>query len=236
MNATTQKITSLSLLAVTIATMFAISLPTALAQTSEGEVVQGPQIAQEQRAEHKARREAVKAALEANDYEAFKVAVGDGKLSEYVTADNFNRFVALYEAFKNGDRETAEAIRAELNLPERKHHKKKHNKVSPEVRSQIKEAIKNGDYAAFQEATKDNPKIQEKITAENFAKLQELHQAIESGDTEKVRELKSELKIKPGKKRGRFQRNGNGDDRPRDQRPNFGRRFRGGQQGFGGNR
>src|SRR3989338_11147004 len=62
-----------------------------------------------------------------------------------------------------------------------------------EMREQMQAALESGDYAAWLEAVgKDSP-LAEKITAENFAKFAEMHQAMEDGDTERAAALRDEL-------------------------------------------
>ena len=62
-----------------------------------------------------------------------------------------------------------------------------------EMREQMQAALESGDYAAWLEAVgKDSP-LAEKITAENFAKFAEMHQAMEDGNTERAAALRDEL-------------------------------------------
>ncbi len=69
---------------------------------------------------HEARHashKAVKAAIEANDYEAFKTAVADSPMAE--TIDSMEKFAKLVEAHElrvAGDHEAAKAIMEELGL------------------------------------------------------------------------------------------------------------------------
>ena len=75
---------------------------------------------QERKEGREDRREAVDAALEAEDYDAFVDAVGDSErgahLLESVNEGNFDTFLALREAREAGDHETAKELAEELGL------------------------------------------------------------------------------------------------------------------------
>jgi hypothetical protein len=61
--------------------------------------------------------EAVEEAIEKNDYEAWKELMGDrGRITQIVTKDNFDTFVAMHEAMEDGDYKKAAEYRKELGL------------------------------------------------------------------------------------------------------------------------
>lgn len=61
--------------------------------------------------------EAIKSAVEANDYAAFQAAVADSPLAESVdTAEKFARFVDAHKLMESGDREGAQAIFEALGI------------------------------------------------------------------------------------------------------------------------
>ncbi len=62
------------------------------------------------------KRDAIKAALEAGDYEAWLAAVGDGPVTEKINADNFDQLVEAHRLMQEGDKEGAKAIFKELGL------------------------------------------------------------------------------------------------------------------------
>lgn len=63
------------------------------------------------------RHEAVEATLEGGDYEAWVALMdGRGRVTEVVTEDNFDTFVAMHEAMEAGDMEEAQELREELGL------------------------------------------------------------------------------------------------------------------------
>ncbi|MBN2421985.1 hypothetical protein JXB41_02050 [Candidatus Woesearchaeota archaeon] len=74
----------------------------------------------EQRNQHRENMEAVMAAIEAGDYDAWKEAVadcpGEAKISELITEENFDRFVEMHNARRDGDFETAKEISEELGI------------------------------------------------------------------------------------------------------------------------
>jgi hypothetical protein len=62
---------------------------------------------------------AVHSAMESGDYAAFKEAVGDNGPGEFVTEENFDRFVEMHRLIQAGDKDGAKAIAEEIGLPER---------------------------------------------------------------------------------------------------------------------
>lgn len=78
---------------------------------------------EERRAEMEEKREAVIAALDANDYDAWVVAAGeDSPLLEKVTVDNFSRFIEAHELRQSAraDMEEADLIFEELGIEKKK--------------------------------------------------------------------------------------------------------------------
>ncbi len=59
----------------------------------------------------------------------------------------------------------------------------------------IKKTIEDGDYNAWKEAIDAQPKIEDKITADNFDKFSEMHKLMESGDREGAQAIAVELGI-----------------------------------------
>lgn len=68
--------------------------------------------------------EDVKTAVEENNYEAFLTATADAPFSDQVDEAFFGKIVEMHSLKAAGDIESAEAIRAELGLPERGEHKR----------------------------------------------------------------------------------------------------------------
>lgn len=77
---------------------------------------------QSRHAEMRERRASIDAALEANDFEAWKEAVsanGKGaKMLESVTAEDFPLIREMHEAMESGNFEKVQEIRTELGLPD----------------------------------------------------------------------------------------------------------------------
>ncbi|MBA4336403.1 hypothetical protein C0416_01330 [bacterium] len=66
---------------------------------------------------------------------------------------------------------------------------------------EVKQAIENNDYNAWVELTTGTPRgeeMLEKINADNFYLLSEMHQARQSGDIEKAKEIADQLGIEAG--------------------------------------
>jgi len=90
----------------------------------KGEDGERPEFDSERRAQMQEHKEAMKEVLEAGDYNAFVELVGDKKLGETITADNFDQFVEMHNLKEAGDREGAKAIADELGLKHRPGQKK----------------------------------------------------------------------------------------------------------------
>ena len=122
--------------------------------------------------------EDVKAAVEANDYEAWKEAVTNG-----LTEERFNKAVERYEKISEK--------RAEME----------------EIKAEIDAAMDEG-YGAWVEAIEGRPraeKLLDIIDEDNFETFVAMHDAKESGDIETAKELADELGLKGiGKKKGHF--------------------------------
>lgn len=71
--------------------------------------------------ERHAQHEAMKAALEANDFAAFITAIADSPLADVITTEeDFQSFKEAHELMESGDRDGAKAIFTELGVPEPK--------------------------------------------------------------------------------------------------------------------
>ena len=86
-------------------------------------------------------KQAVRDALEAGDYQAFKAVIVDSPLEELVTNEaDFNQFMAAHELRREGDTDAARAIFTELGIDRSDHaHKysKKHRGLQAEAREQL---------------------------------------------------------------------------------------------------
>lgn len=65
--------------------------------------------------------EAMKAALKANDFSAFTIAIKDSPLADIITTEeDFKSFKEAHELMQSGDKEAADVIFAELGVPHAK--------------------------------------------------------------------------------------------------------------------
>lgn len=60
--------------------------------------------------------EAARTAIEKNDYNAWKAAVGDNGIAEKINADNFSKLVEAHKLMQDGKYDEAKTIREELGL------------------------------------------------------------------------------------------------------------------------
>jgi hypothetical protein len=162
--------------------------------------------------------QAIKAAIEAGDFNAWLEAVGDSPLAEIITAENFDQFIQMHNLRQAGDIEAAQAIAEELGLPEPKQKHGGFGKMpgkkfgNLDNREDMKAALDANDYNAWLEAVGDGP-LAEIINQENFSQLVEMHNLLEAGDKDGAKAIAEELGLPHfGQKQGpKF---GNGWNRP----------------------
>lgn len=107
---------------------------------------------------------AIKAAIEAKDYESFKAAVKDSPLGEIIDSEaEFERFIQAHALIESGDRDGAKEIFDELGL-ERGHGPFKGgmgqghpfmDKLSDDQQEQLREAMRDQDHDRVREILKD---------------------------------------------------------------------------------
>lgn len=135
-------------------------------------------------------KEAIKAALEANDYDAFIAAHGENSnITEFMTEE---RFAHLVEQYAENEGE----------LPIKEHKQKRGSeRFSSEQFEAIKQAIEEKDYDAFVAAQEGNEHILSIVTEDNFDKFIDMHELRQSGDREGARAIAEELGLFQGTKR-----------------------------------
>jgi len=140
-------------------------------------------------------RQAMKEVLENNDYEAFQELTANKPFAKEITEKDFENMQKVHSLMKEGKIEEAKALRQELGLPG-KHEKMANRRANKFMRNpEIKQAIADNDFQAFQELTADKP-MAEKITQEDFGKMVQIHSLIEQGDFEAAKELRQNLECK----------------------------------------
>lgn len=101
-------------------------------------------------------KKAVQAAVEANDYDAFVVAVADSPLADIITNEaEFEQFVEAHELRQSGDRDGAKDILDDLGVDTQKH-SKKHGKRG--LRAEAQELLNDEQREALQVAHAANDK------------------------------------------------------------------------------
>jgi hypothetical protein len=100
-------------------------------------------------------KEAVHVAVEAEDYDAFSVAVADSPLAEVITTkSDFAQFVEAHNLRESGDREGAKELLTELGVDADK--KGKHKQGKKGKRSQARELLSDVQREALQVAHEAN--------------------------------------------------------------------------------
>lgn len=126
-------------------------------------------------------KEAIKSALENNDYNAFIAAHGeDSRIAEKMTEE---RFATLVEKFENGE------------FPGKRHRLRKQmrERFSEDQMTAIKAAIEDRDFNAFVAAHSDDARILEVVTEDNFDQFVDMHELRMSGDRDGARAIAEEL-------------------------------------------
>jgi hypothetical protein len=128
-------------------------------------------------------------------------AHGMGGARPELTDEQKTALEQVRELHKQGKRDEAHALLESAGLPARPLMIKFHSRMGGDekMREQhgaVFEAIQNGDFATFQELTKDAPFAGEMDEA-TFAKLAEAHKLREAGDTEGAKAILDEAGLKP---------------------------------------
>lgn len=122
----------------------------------------------------------IQQAIEQGDYSAWQEAVADRFDADLITEENFNKFVELYRLKKEGKYDEAKKIYDDMDLPVKKFtHMKDHGFMKfhrdRENSEAIRAALDNNDYSAWLEAVGKESQMAEKINADNFERLVEMH-------------------------------------------------------------
>lgn len=107
---------------------------------------------------------ALHAAIEAEDYDSFKVAIVDSPLADIIDSEaEFKRFIEAHELMESGEKDEAKEIFDELGLNwghggQMKQHKEGEgrfnsfiNRLSDEDREELKSAMQEGDHEQVRE-------------------------------------------------------------------------------------
>jgi len=175
-------------------------------QGSQGNGERGPRF-------DSAKHEAIKSAMENNDYDAWKEAVDkDGKIDEKITQDNFSKLVEAYNLSKDGKHQEAKEIADELGI--KKPFKKGPGKFGhrpgpdPEKREAVNKALENGDYNAWKSAAGEDNPVTKEVTEDEFPRLIEAHDLLQEGEQKfkESRQIMEELGVKKGPGQGQDRR------------------------------
>ena len=108
-------------------------------------------------AERYAKQEAMKAALTANDFRAFTIAILDSPLADVVTTEaDFQNFKEARDLMESGDKEAAKVIFDELGVPERQGGKGHHGMHKMHGEPPFFEQLTESQKAAFTVAKQAN--------------------------------------------------------------------------------
>lgn len=148
------------------------------------------------------KREEIKDIIENGTYEDFIEIAGDHPMAEKITVENFPLLKELHEAIKNRDFETVKSISEELGFERGVQRAEK-----AENKEALKAALESGDYdrwRAVLEEVRPESELLEKISADNFPRLLELHELRQEAKEihEKMKVIEKELKIEHKGKKG----------------------------------
>lgn len=143
------------------------------------------------------KHEAAQTAINNNDYNAWKEAMGDNPITAKINADNFAKFAEAEKLRLAGKSNEARVVMDELGIRGQKggcgmtDGKKCMN---DENHTAIQAALDNNDYNAWKTAMGDKP-MADKVTAENFTKYVEAHKLMQAGDKTGAEAIFKELGI-----------------------------------------
>jgi len=102
-------------------------------------------------------KQAVHEAVEANDYDAFVIAVADSPLADIITSQSdFDLFVEAHALRQSGEKEESREIFEELGIDTSKH--AKHHRGKGVVRAEARELLSDEQREALQVAHESNDK------------------------------------------------------------------------------
>ena len=148
-------------------------------------------------------------AIESGSYGAWVEAVGsDSSQATEVTEAEFPVLIEAHRLAQEGRSKLEEAkeLRTSIGLTRGnigEGHMKGFDKGNKENRQAVLDALETGDYDAWMEIMGDN-KVTENMTEDKFEKMIEAHEAMQSGDFERAKEIKDEIGFfgGPGNKMG----------------------------------
>jgi len=127
------------------------------------------------------KNEAVKGAVDAGDYQAFKAAVGDGKASS-VTEEQFSKMTEAHKLMEEGKLEEAKQLIKDsgLKMPFRgRGHGMMRGHFDPEKRKAVEAAFEANDYNAWVAAVGADSRQAKEVTQEEFPQLVKAHGLME---------------------------------------------------------
>lgn len=150
--------------------------------------------------------EAVKNALDNNDYNAWLVAIAEmpnaSEMTAVINESNFSKMVEIHNLMQSGDREGAQKIADELGLTSFMPGGKGHGgKGMERDMREMKDAIENNDYATFISLLTDQPfadELKTKINENNFSKLKEILDLVQNGSYDEAKSIADELGLNTG--------------------------------------
>jgi major membrane immunogen (membrane-anchored lipoprotein) len=125
-------------------------------------------------------------------------------LSSVYAYNNFDDRKKIEEAVKNNDYNAwKEAMSVGINEDNFTKIKARYDN-----KEKIKKAIEDGDYDTWKQAISERPKIEDKITEENFSRFSEMYKLIEEGKIDEANKIKEELGLDGFGKGMRIMENG----------------------------
>jgi len=133
--------------------------------------------------------QAVEQAIENNDFDAWTDLMGDRKMGEAISSENFSQLVTMHDLMQAGNFEEAKALREELGLPGMQ---KRGFKMDPVQHEAMQAAIANNDYDAWLGLAGDK-NITEYVNVDNFDQFVAMHNLMNNDQFEEARAIAEEL-------------------------------------------
>lgn len=139
-------------------------------------------------------KEAFIQAIENNDYDAWRQVVGeDAPVLEKINEGNWDRFVEMHNHLKSA-REISDELDLKKPLDKKKIEMMKNKNFANN--EEVKAAFENNDYQSWVTAVGTDFPAVEKVTEENFHKMVEAHNLIQSGEREAAKAIFEEIGLR----------------------------------------
>lgn len=143
--------------------------------------------------------EAVKSALDNNDYNAWLTAIAEmpkfEEIKSIINESNFNQMVEIHQLIQGGDVEGAKKIADELGISDLMPFGRGMGGMRGDMK-EIMSAVKDGDYDTFVELIKDKPianDVLSVVNQDNFYLLKQIQELAQAGSFDEAKAIADKI-------------------------------------------